>query len=187
MFPVPLAARPIPVLVLVQLNVSAPPVLALKLMAGTVAPEHATTMGITATTGSALMVIVNVLAFAPALVQPLYVAVTIMLPATSAPEILIGAVYVDIFPNPPEGRPIAVFVLVQIKDSPPPVLAEKLIPGTGAPEHTETFGMTATTGSGLMVIVKVFMFPGVEEQPFLVAETVTVPTMSDPVVLTVAV
>src|SRR5258706_4650109 len=118
MFPAPLAANPMPVLVFVQLNVSPPPVFALKLMAGTVAPEHATTIGITATTGSALMVIVNVLAFAPALVQPFCVAVTVMLPTISAPEISIGAVYVDIFPNPPEGRPIAVFVLVQIKNSP---------------------------------------------------------------------
>src|SRR5258705_10559673 len=68
--PVPLATKPIPVLLLDQTKVSAPPVLALKLIAAMASPEHTLTLGITFTTGSALIVIVNVLAFTPALPNP---------------------------------------------------------------------------------------------------------------------
>src|SRR5258706_14382812 len=72
--PVPLATKPIPGLLLDQTKVSAPPVLALKLIAAMASPEHTLTVGITFTTGSALIVILNVLALAPALNHPFVVA-----------------------------------------------------------------------------------------------------------------
>src|SRR5258706_90176 len=90
--PVPLATKPIPVLLLDQTKVSLPPVLAPKVMAGMASPEQTLTLGITLTTGSALIVIVNALALSPALVQPFFEAVTVIVPTMSVPEKLTGAV-----------------------------------------------------------------------------------------------
>src|SRR5258706_9784326 len=90
--PVPLATKPIPVLLLDQTKVSPPPVLAPKVMAGMASPEQTLTLGITLTTGSALIVMVNALALAPALIHPFFVAVTAMVATKSDPVVLKGAV-----------------------------------------------------------------------------------------------
>ena len=80
-------------------------------------------------------------------------------------------------------KPTAGFEFVQLKVSPPPVFAVKLIAGTASPEQTETFAITATTGCGLIVMVNDFEFEPLLVQLFFVAVTVTVLTISTPVKL----
>ena len=59
----------------------------------------------------------------------------------------------------------------------------KAIGPTVAPAQTVTLLIAATTGSGLMVIVKVCSLGTVVVQPFLVARNVMVPTIGTPVKL----
>ena len=85
------------------------------------------------------------------------------------------------FPVPTKGCPMAALVLVQLKISPPPVLALKLIAEIASPEHTTIFETELTTGSGLIVIVNVLTFVPPLVQPFFVADTVIIPTILEPV------
>ena len=129
------------------------------------------------------MVIVNDLVFAPVLTQLFLVAETVSVAKISTPVKLLGAVYELILPVPFADSPIDGLEFVQLNVSPPAVLAEKLIAGTASPEHTDTLVIAATTGCGFMVTVNVFEFEPELVQPFLVAVTVIVPTMSTPVKL----
>ena len=92
MLAVPDAASPTAVFVFVQLNVSPPAVLAVKAGTVIVPPEQTVIFAIALTTGWGLIVMVNVFEFVPVLVQPLFVAVTVMVPTMSRPLKLIGAV-----------------------------------------------------------------------------------------------
>ena len=92
MFPVLPRERPTAALSLVHVNVSDPPVFALKPMAGTVAPEQTVTSMTDATIGVGLIVIVKVLVLPPALVQPSFEAVTVIVPTILTPVLLAGAV-----------------------------------------------------------------------------------------------
>ena len=130
------------------------------------------------TTGSGLIVIVNVLA-GP--VQP-SVAVTLTVPTTGVPLMLIGAVYEAMLPVPLAARPIPT-VLVQLNVSPPPVFAPNVIAEIVPPEQTTMLLTVFTTGVGWIVIVKVFLLEPVLTHVLPVPVTVIVPTMSAPVAL----
>jgi hypothetical protein len=185
--PVPLADNPIEGLEFVQLNVSPPAVLAEKITAGTASPEQMETLAITLTTGCGLIVIVNDFEFGPTLTHPFLVAVTVIVPTISTPLKLEGATKAGMLPLPDAARPIDVLVLDQLKVSAPPVFAEKLIAEIASPEQTEMLGTTAKTGWGLTVIENDFELAPVLKQPFFVAETVIVATISTPVKLVGAV
>lgn len=86
------------------------------------------------------------------------------------------------FPPPVPAKPIEVFVLVQVKLDPATLLENGIL--IGSPAQKLWFVTKATTGSGLMVILKVCAGP---EHPFLLAVTVKLPTKGVPVVLTGAV
>jgi hypothetical protein len=89
--PVPLAGKPTAVLSLVQLNVSLPPVFAVKLIAEIGASEQATTSAIVFTIGVGLIVIVNVFLLGVPLVQPFRSADTVIEPTISTPVLFAGA------------------------------------------------------------------------------------------------
>lgn len=175
MLPVPDAARPIEVLLLVQLNVSPPPVLAEKLMAAILCAGQDTTLATAATTGSGRTVMVNVMG---TLVQPFFVAVTLIVPTTLAPVKLPAAANDEIVPEPDAPKPMAVLLLVQLKVSLPPVFARKLRGPTVAPGHTTMSVCVPTTGCGLTVIWK---FIELLAQPLRVAVTLMVLTNATPV------
>src|SRR5258706_2166069 len=187
MLPVPLAGNPIPVLVFVHVNASPPPVFAANVMEVTGAPEQTLTFGTVLITGSGLIVIVYVALFAGPLVHPFREAVTIIVPTMAEPVALTGAVKEAMLPVPETGKPIPVFELVQLNISPPPVFALKPVAPMGLPGHTLTFVMAATTGSGLIVIVKDCLLAPVLVHPFRVAVTISVPAIATPLVLTGAV
>ena len=92
MFPTPLPSKPIKILSLVQLNVSEPAVFALNGIAAIAPPEQTTTSLTAVTIGVGLIVIVKVLMFAPALVQPSLEAVTVIVPTILTPVLFEGAV-----------------------------------------------------------------------------------------------
>lgn len=92
MLPVPLTVRPIAGLEFVQLKVSPPAVFAVNGIAPIAVPEQTDTSVMATTTGSGLIVIVNISRLAPVLVHPLFVAVTVIIPTISAPVKLVGAV-----------------------------------------------------------------------------------------------
>ena len=87
----------------------------------------------------------------------------------------------------PTGRPIARLSLVQLKVSPPPVFALKLMAATVAPEQTVTLLTGFTIGVGLMVMVKLVVLAPALVQEALVAVTVMVPVIAAPVLLAGAV
>src|SRR5882762_2082548 len=66
-------------------------------------------------TGAGLTVIVNVLLFAPALVQPFSVAFTTTVPTKSTAVVFDAALKAAMLPAPAGPKPIAGFVLVQLK------------------------------------------------------------------------
>ena len=157
--PVPDAINPTAVFVFVQLKVSPPPVFAVKAGMVIVPPEQTVMFAIPLTTGCGLMVIVNVFRFAPALVQPFLVAVTVIVPTMSNPVKLVGAVYPEMLDDPEVPSPIVILLFDQLKTSPPEVFALNVTPGTGSPEQTEMLLTALTTGSGLTVTVIVCGLP----------------------------
>jgi len=84
-------------------------------------PAHTAILDNGLITGVGLMLIVKVMG---ALVHPFFVAVTVTVEEITRPVLFTGAAYELILPDPLAARPTAILELVQLKVSPPPVLAE---------------------------------------------------------------
>src|SRR5580704_8354339 len=85
-------------------------------------------------------------------------------------------------PVPLADIPINALLLVQLITAPATLLLSGIV--IGEPGQKLWLATAVTTGSGLMVIVKVVAAP---VQPFFTAVTLTVPTIGTPVVLVAAV
>jgi hypothetical protein len=164
-FPVPLAARPMVVLLFVHVY-TVPVTLPLKFTALVAVPLHLAWSLIFATVGVGLTVIVNKSA-GP--VQPLADGVTIIV-ATSGAVPLLTAANEGTSPIPVAASPIDVLLLVQLK----------VVPATGpltvtcvvaAPLQTAWSAIAFTIGVGFTVIVRL---PDGPAQPFAVGVTVIV-------------
>jgi hypothetical protein len=123
MFPVPLAASPIDVVLLVQLYTIVPPVVGLVNVTAVVGKLlHNTWFVIAFTLAVGFTVIVNVLGVpihvTPALV---YEGVTVIVAVTGAPVVFIP-VKLAMFPEPLAASPIDVVLLVQLYTIVPPVV-----------------------------------------------------------------
>jgi hypothetical protein len=104
------------------------------------------------------------------------------------PVVLTPAVKLPMFPELPEDKLIAVLLFVQLNVTPPSATFEpKIVAGTVPPEQTTILPRGSTTGVGLIVIVNVLLLLPELVQPLAVADTVIVPTISEPVLLTGAV
>jgi hypothetical protein len=110
MFPVPLAARPMPVLLFVQVN-TVPVVAPENVTAVVVPPSQIAWLAIAFTVGVGFTVIVNVIAV-PA--QPLAVVGVTVIVAVIGAAVLLVAVKLGILPWPLATRPMAVLLLVQL-------------------------------------------------------------------------
>ena len=108
-FPWPLAASPILVLLLVQLNI-VPATVPVKFTAAVAAPLQSVWLTTAATLALGLTVIVNVIG-AP--VQPLADGVTVIVPLIAVVPALV-ATKLGMFPVPDAARPIAVLEFVQL-------------------------------------------------------------------------
>ena len=183
MLPVPVVAMPISALLLLQLIVALPTLLVNGIL--TASPGQNSLFVTAVTTGSGFTVIVNTIA-GPA--QVFFVPVTLIVPTIGVPVVFTAAVNAAMLPAPLATRLIKGFVLVQLKVTPPEtILEENGIAAMLAPEHTTTLVTAATTGVGLIVMVKVFMLTPALVQLLAMADTVIVPTISAPVLLTGAV
>ena len=152
--PVPLAPKPIDVLLLVQkktVPVTGPE----KLITGVEAPLHTVRFGTVFTVGTGLTVIVNVLGVpvqvTPALVK---VGVTVMV-ATAAVEPVLVAINDGIFPVPLAASPIDVLLFVQL-NTVPGTVPVKLTAAVGEPLHRTWFGTAFTLGIGFIISVTTF-------------------------------
>lgn len=128
-FPVPLAARPIDVLLFVQVK-EVPLTAPVKLMALVIAPLHTIWLAGCTTSGVGLTVIVNTTGGA---VHKAVEAVTEILAVTGALPVLM-AVNAGIFPTPLAARPMDVLLFVQLK-AVPAKEPEKFIAFVAAPLH----------------------------------------------------
>lgn len=149
MFPLPLAGKPIDVLLFVQLNVvpATPPVNVIRLV---MAPLHTLSFAGCATFGIGLTVMVNV-SGVPG--QPAAVGVTVMVAVTGVLPLLL-AVNAGIFPVPLAARPIEVLLFVQLKVVPARE-PEKFTALVRAPSHNVWLEGCATFADGFTVMVNV--------------------------------
>ena len=178
--PVPLAARPIDVLLFVQLNV-VPATAPVKVIAVVVAPLHNVWLATAFTVGVGFTVMVNVIGV-PVQVTPLLVnvGVTVIVATTGAVPVLI-AVKLGMFPVPAAARPILVLLFVQLYTV-PAALPVKVTAAVGAPLHTAWLATALTVGTGFTVIVKVIVGPvQVTAALVYVGVTVIVATTGAPV------
>jgi hypothetical protein len=170
MLPAPLAARPIEVVLFVQVYV-APDTALLKDNAGVLAALHTTRLDGKVTAGVGLNVIVK---FCGRPTQLLAEGVTETV-ATTGLLVALIAVKEDILPAPLRPRPMDDVVLFQVKEvpdtGPPNVKA-----GTTALLQTVCADGKITVGVGLAVIVKV---PVVPVHPFASGVIVTVATTGE--------
>ena len=138
-------------------------------------PLQTVASSVVLTTGSGLTVTVKLIT-GPVHVP--FVPVTVIVPIIAEEPVLIAAVKAPMFPEPPAAKLINGLLLIQVKVSPPPVLAVKLIAPTVPPEQTTMFGTAVTTGEGSIVIVNVFEFAPLLVQPDEFAVTVMVPVIA---------
>jgi hypothetical protein len=155
MFPVPLAAKPIDVVLFVQLYTIVPPVVGLENVTPVVgAPLHTTWLATAVTVAVGFTVIVNVLDV-PAHVTPalVYEGVTVIVAVTGAVVVLIPVKLV-MFPEPDAARPIDVVLFVQLYTIVPPVVGlENVTPVVGAPLHTTWLVIAFIVAIGFTVII----------------------------------
>ena len=185
-FPVPLTGdpalgdSPFDAMEISYVPAAVPPVISVLKFIATASSLH-TVFGVGVPTGCANTVIVNVLA-GP--VHKFLVPVTLIVATIDAPVVFTTAVNVEILPVPEAAKLIKGLSFVQSKVTPPDTtLDPNVIAGTVPPEQTTIFVTALTIGVGLMVMVNVFALAPALTQPFLVAITVMVPTMSAPVLL----
>ena len=163
MFPVPLAARPILVLLLVQLY-TVPAIVPVKFTGAVCAPGQTDWLAGWLTVGVGLTVIVNVVVAPVQVVPPLVkVGVTTIVPVIGAMPAFVDVK--DMLPVPLAPKPMAVLLLVQLYTVPgtePLNVAVVTVPG-----QTVWLGWAFTVGTGLTVIVK-FIGAPVQVVPALV-------------------
>lgn len=165
--PVPLPARPMDGVLLVQLKVE-PATVLVKFKAFTGAPLQTITFAGTVTVGVGFTVMVKVCAV-PA--QPLAEGVTVIVAVTGAFEVF-TPLKAGMFPEPEPARPMDVLLFVQLKVVPVTGPLKPRFPVV-TPLQIVTVAGTTTVGVGLTVTVKVLGVPG---QPFTEGVTVTVAT-----------
>lgn len=182
--PVPDAARPIDVLLLVQLY-TVPGTLPLKLMAAVLDPLHNTWLATGLTSGVGFTVMVNVIGVPLQLMPPLvYTGVTVIV-ATTGLKPIFTAVNEGMLLVPLAASPIDGVVLDHTNDSAPvgPVVGlVKLIAAVGEPLHTTWLATGLTIGVGLTMIVKVI---GVPTQPVGPTGVTVIVAVSGPLVVLV--
>jgi hypothetical protein len=170
--PCPLATRPIPGVLLVQLNI-VPATVPVNVTAVVGEPLQSVWFATGATVAFGLTVIVNVIG-SP--VQPLVVGVTVIVAVTAVTPAL-TAVKLAMLPLPDAARPILVVLFVQLNVV-PGVRLVKFTAVVAAPAHSDWFATAATTGVGFTVIVNVTGVPG---QPLAVGVTVIVAVIGNAV------
>ena len=168
MFPMPLAPRPIVVLLFVQVKI----VLAIvpaKVTAAVFEPLHTVRFAGCVTCGVGLTVIVKLVVAPPA--QPAALVDTIIVATTGALPALI-AMKLAILPVPLAARPIDGWVLTQLYVE-PAGLPEKVTGAVAVPAHTSWLPTPFTIPDGFTVIVNVTGVPG-QLRPLAVLTGVTV-------------
>ena len=146
MFPLPLPAKPIVVLLLIQLYV-APLTGLLKFMAGTLVLVHTAMLAGTLTVGVGLIVMLKVDGVP---IQPFTVGVTVIVATTPVlPEL--EAVKAGILPEPLAPIPMLLLLLVHVQ-LPPAGVVVNADNGTEPPLHTVRLDGTFTVGVGLIII-----------------------------------
>ena len=144
---VPLAARPMAVLLLVHAML-APTGTLVKVCDSTSTPAQTVSLTGGVITGSGLMIIVYVTGLPG---QPFKVGVTVMVPAIAALVVLV-AVKAGMLPVPVAARPMAGLLLVQVKVAPAGTLVS-VTAATAAPAHFVWLGGTVTVAKGSTVMV----------------------------------
>ncbi len=161
--PVPLAPRPIAVLLLVQLY-TVPATGPVKACVN-VAPLHTVWLATAFTDGIGFTVIVNVIGAPGQLTPPVYTGVTVMV-ATWATLVALVATKLAILPVPDAASPIDVLLFVQLYTV-PGTLPLKLMAAVLDPLHNTWLVTGFTFGVGLTVMVNVIGVP-VQVMPPLV-------------------
>ena len=169
MLPVPLDAKPILGVLLVQLNV-VPATVLVKFIAAVDDPVHSVWFGTTPTVAVGFTVMVNVLA-TPA--QPVLVTtgVTVIVAVTGA-LVVLTAVNTGILPVPVAAKPILGVVLVQLKVVPATVPV-KVTADVAPPLHTTWLTGWFTDGVGYIVSIAIIDGP---LQPLMLGVIVNVTT-----------
>ena len=153
--PMPAEPRPMLVLLLVQLYVVVPPVLAvLKLIAAVGALLHTVWFAGVFITAVGFTVIVNVLGVP---LQPLATGVTVIVATTGAVPALV-AMKLAILPVPLAARPIEGALFVQLYTV-PATAPLNVTAAVAVPLHSTWFATALTVGVGFTVIVKVLGAP----------------------------
>jgi len=163
--PTPEPAKPMVVLLFVQLN-TVPVTAPVKLMAAVGAPVHNVWFATAFTLGPGFTVMVNVMGVPG---QPLAVGVTVMVLVTGAVPALV-AVKAGIFPTPLPPKPMDVLLFVQLNTVPVTVPA-KFTAVVGVLLHKVWLPTAVTVGVGFTVMVNVMGVPG---HPLAVGVTVMV-------------
>jgi hypothetical protein len=172
--PLPLAAKPMVVLLFVQLYV-VPATVPEKLMGTVWIPLHKDWLSTAFTTGVGFTKMVKVMG-APG--QPLALGVTVMVAVTGALVVLV-ALKLAMLPFPLAARPMdgVLFVQLYVVPATGPL---KLTAVVGLPLHNTWLATAFATGVGFTVIVKVRTGPG---QPLALGVTVMVAVIGALVVL----
>ena len=174
--PTPDAARPMAILLLVQLN-TVPATAPVNVIAAVLVLLHTVWLATAATVGVGLTVIVKLIGVPVHVTPPLVnVGVTVIVATTGAAVALV-AVKLAMFPVPDAARPMLVVLLVQLYTVPAAVPV-KVMAAVGLALHTAWLATALTVGTGFTVIVKVMVGP---VQPLAVGVTVMVATTGTPV------
>ena len=155
--PVPLAARPILVLLFVQLNV-VPATAPVKFTGVVVAPAHKTWLATAFTVGVGFTVIVNVIGVPAHGTPPVLLLGVTVIVATAGAVTALRAVKLGMLPVPLAARPILVLLFVQLKVV-PATAPVKFTEAVGAPLHTAWLATAVTVGIGFTVIVNTMAGP----------------------------
>ena len=153
--PTPLAAKPIDVVLFVQLYTIVPPVVGLAKVTAVVAVALQSTLLATAVTVAVgFTVMVKMEAVPVQLTPPLvYVGVTVMVSTTGAVPVLM-AVKANMFPTPLAAKPMEVFLFVQLYSIVPPVVGlAKITSAIVPPLHTTLLATAVTVALGFTVMV----------------------------------
>ena len=151
--PIPLAPKPIVVLLFVQVNTT-PAVGLVKFTGAVAAPAHSVWLATASTVAVGFTVIVK-LVDVPMQVPPGPPGVTVIVPVIGAAVALV-AVKLGILPVPAAANPIAGLLFVQLYTVPVPL---KVTGKVGEPLHTTWLPTPLTVDIGLTVIVNVIGVP----------------------------
>jgi hypothetical protein len=154
-FPTPLAAKPIDVVLFVQLYTIVPPVAVLANVTAVVAVAVQSTLLATAVTVAVgFTVMVKVDAVPVQLTPPLvYVGVTVMVATTGAMPVFTAAKDA-MFPDPLAAKPIDAVLFVQAYATVPPVVGlAKITSAIVPPLHTTLLATAVTVALGFTVMV----------------------------------